>query len=137
MTALTSNLIKETDELLSSVKKHYLAIAANLYRIKNSRKWLDNEWVEFYQTRELKKAAVSKLLKVGEFVLAHGFAKETVSYENLYLSINAHKDGDPKHILAEAKTWRQEDYKDEARDTCLHPKPPITVCPDCFRRMEV
>ena len=119
MTEISNNkLIEETDELLLSIKKHYLAIAANLYRIKNGVERTEDDWVEYYKSRDLTKSAVSKFLKVGEFVIAHGFQKETVSYEQLYLSINRNPEKDPKYILAEAKTWHSDDYKAQKKEDC-------------------
>lgn len=121
MNYLDTDIVREVKELIQSVKRNYLAISVKVYQIHESREWdgLGDEWVDFYkQELELSKSQVSKMLKVGEFVLKNGMLKETVSYERLYLSINRNPDGDPKLILAEAQTWSADDHKAQKKDDC-------------------
>jgi len=137
MTQLTNNaLIEETRQLVGTIKRNYLHISANLFRIHEAWTGTVDEWVSFYeQDLELHKSQVSKMLKVGAFVLAHNMLKESVSYEKLYLSINAHKGEDPKLILAEAQSWHSSDYKAQAKEDCNNPEFG-TYCKNCWSSKE-
>lgn len=135
MTNLSKNLIEETKDLLTKIKRNYLAIAVNVYKLKTEREWGDDEWVTFYRDElELQKSQVSKFLKVGQFVLEQGLLKETVGYEQLYLSIARNKDKSPEYILAEAQTWSHDDYKAQKKDDCKKHEA-ILVCKHCWKVM--
>jgi len=140
MNSLNNSLVEETKELLSLVKRNYLAVSVNIFKIKSAKEWNEKDWVEFYeQELELGKSTVSKLLKVGEWIVAQSFCAETlppVGYQNLYLSINRNKDAEPKYILAEAQTWSKDDYRSAIKDECDHNYPKILVCSHCFKRMD-
>lgn len=138
---LTNNeIVRETKELLFSVKRNYLAISANVYRLYEAWTGSPDAWVQFYEEElELSKSQVSKMRKVGEFVLAHGLLKATekepVSYERLYLSINRNPEADPKYVLAEARSWSPQDYKDDKKESCKTPDFQM-VCVNCWATKE-
>src|SRR3990167_542952 len=134
---LSTNLIAETKDLLLKIKRNYIAIAVNVFKMKSAQEWNEKDWVDFYeQELELEKSQVSKFLKVGQFVLEQSCFKTTAGYQQLYLSINRNKDKDPKFVLAEAETWKKSDWIDQKKDDCKHPKPPVSVCPDCWKRID-
>lgn len=130
MTKLANPLIQETDELLVSIKRNYIKIAANLLRIRNTM--TDEEWVEYYESRDITRSAASKFLKVGGFVLAHNMTNEVVSHDSLYRSIVRNKDADPKLVLAEAKAWRSLDYKAQAKEDCKNHEYEM-FCKHCWK----
>jgi len=141
MNTLSTTFVEETKDLLQSIKRNYLVIAVNVFKMREAQEWNEQEWVDFYeQELELSKSTVSKLLKVGEWIVAQSFCAETlppVGYQNLYLSIGRNKDAKPEYILAEASTWRKEDYQDAKKDECDHNFPKILVCSHCFKRMDI
>jgi len=140
MNQITNSLVEETKSLLLSVKRNYLAVAVNVFKLKSEREWSEDEWVAFYRDDlELQKSQVSKFLKVGEFCVAQGFVKTTlpaVGYENLYLSIAHNKDKSPEYVIAEAATWSSSDYRDSKKDECSHEYPKVLVCSHCFKKMD-
>lgn len=72
----------------------------------------------YYKT-ELKrsKGDVSKLLKVGDFMLSNGFPEETeVPYTLLYTSMSVFPDKEPEYILAAAQTNSLSEIMDNRRD---------------------
>lgn len=114
---LNQNLVEETKKLILSIKRNYIFISANLFKIYNDWGGSPDDWVQFYtEELELGKSQVSKMLKVGEFVLVNKLTKAEVSYDKLYLSINRNKDKDPEYVLAEAQSWSSEDYKQEKKE---------------------
>lgn len=134
MNTLTNPLIEETKVLVQSIKRNYLAISANLYRIHEGWTGSVDGWVQFYtEELELSKSQVSKMLKVGGFILAHGLLKTTdVSYEKLYLSINRNPDKDPKYVVAEAQSWSADDYKQDKKEDG-HTHEYESFCKHCWK----
>lgn len=135
MKTISRDLIEETRELILSVKRHYIAISENVFKIYDA--WTDSpdEWARFYESDlELHKSQVSKMLKVGQASIANGWRDEQVSYEKLYLSLNRHKDN-PQLALSEAKTWPISDYKAQKKDDCTTPEY-IKACKHCWATPE-
>lgn len=128
-----TDLIQETKELITSIKRNYLLISANVFRIYEQWHGTADKWVDFYtQELELSKSQVSKMRQVGEFILANNMLKENVSYDKLYTSIVRHKGEDPKYILSEAQTWGDDDYKAAKKEECQNPKYiTIELCENC------
>ena len=130
------NLIKETKDLLLKIKRNYIAISVNVFKMKSAQEWNEKDWVDFYeQELELEKSQVSKFLKVGQFVLEQSCFKTTAGYQQLYLSINRNKDKEPAYVLAEAETWKKSDYRDAKKDECDHNYPKVLVCSKCWARI--
>ncbi len=118
MNQITNNLIKETKELVFSLKLNYMAIAENLYKIREAWTGSVDEWVDFYQNElELHKSTVSKMLTVGPASIANGWRQEGVSLEKLYRSLVRNREN-PQLALAEAKTWGDDDYEKQAKEDC-------------------
>lgn len=118
MTSLTpkKNLVEETKQLMTSVKRHFIAISENVYQLHETWIASPDEWVDFYENElELHKSQVSKMLKVGKASLEYGWREETVSIEKLYGSLNRHRDN-PQLALAEAKTWTFQDAKEDKKE---------------------
>lgn len=72
----------------------------------------------YYKT-ELRrsKGDVSKLLKVGDFMLSNGFPEETqVPYTLLYTSMSVFPDKEPEYILAAAQTNSLSEIMENRRD---------------------
>ena len=139
----TNELVQETKELLLSVKRNYLAVSANVFRLYEAWTGSPDQWCDFYeQELELSKSQVSKMRKVGEFVLAHGLLKSTekpaVGYEALYLSINRHEkdpEQNPALVVAEAATWSKSDFRDSRKEECKTPDFHL-VCTNCWSTKE-
>ncbi len=132
---LENELVAETRELVGSLKLHYMAIAENLYRIREAWTGTVDEWVDFYENDlELHKSTVSKMLKVGPASIAYGWRNEQVSIEKLYNSLNRHKE-EPQLALAEAKTWTKSDEKDQVKEDCKSPEFGL-YCKHCWATKE-
>lgn len=118
---LENELVQQLRDILVRIKHDYILSSTIVYRIYEAWTGTADEWVDFYtQQLDLSKSQVSKMRKVGGFVLAHSLLKATekqpVGYEALYLSINRNPDADPKYVLAEAATWSPSDYRDAKKE---------------------
>jgi len=78
-----------------------------------------------YAQEELQrsKSTVSKLLKVGNWVIENKFQPEKLdtSYAKLYESINLYQDKDPLFVLASAQTNTQMELEDARREAIHGP----------------
>lgn len=112
-----------------------------VWKVYHSGDWKEykDTWREFVQ-EVLKKSlgwATKRMASHQRFVIEGGFSPakldEVGDTERLYLSTLT--EGSPEEQFARALTWSRDDFKEDKKDVCEHPMPPITVCPDCWKQI--
>lgn len=120
--AETQDLLNRAKLLNSAVESGYMTLATTLSQINSTEafKALGYDTFFDYAKEELNrtKGTVSKLLKVGDWIVQQQYEPEKLetSYARLYESLNLNKDKDPQFILAAAQTNSQSELEDAKRE---------------------
>lgn len=143
MTTLRENndLLNKAASFNRALEDSYLSLAVVLVDIEESEAYKETGYETFadYYKQELgrEKSTVSRLMTCGRWLKAHklGLHGATFSYRQLASAIKTFPDKEPEYVLSVAKTWRDDDFRAEEKEECLHTKPSITVCPDCWKQV--
>lgn len=137
---LSTDLRNKVLQLNTLAENSQIALGMYLVKVDEEKlyeKWGFSEFHEYYQ-KELKrsKSDISKLKKVGKFILDNGFSEETEGLQvtPLYLSIGINKDADPKYVLSQAKTLSVAELRAEKAEAEPHEYEPVEVCSHCWKK---
>lgn len=118
----TQGLLAQAAKLNKLSEVSQVALGMCLVKIKETEAYKGeyDSFDEYYKS-ELKrsKGDISKLLKVGRFMLDGGFRTEKlpeVGYTVLYSAILSYPEKDPKYVLAAAQTQTLAELADGSRD---------------------
>lgn len=135
----TTGLLEKTAELNKMAEFSQVALGICLARVKETEAYKGQyETFDQYYRQELNrsKGDISKLLKVGRFMLDGGFPEETeVGYTVLHTAILALPDKKPEYVLATAQTNTISEILENRRDDAFGQHPadwePAFHCKTC------
>lgn len=131
-------VVKETHEILKSVRKNVVTLMQNLYFLRENYDDADQTFGSYVEEEfGLSQSYASKLCTVAEHYLIKGGVKpaelEQIDYERLYLS--AKTGGTVEQQLAKATTLTRSELKAERNDDDPHEHEAIKICRICQIRL--
>ncbi len=139
-----NDLLDHAASLNATLEQSYLGLALVLLEIKTTEAYKEAGYDDFpsYYRGDLgrERSTVSRLLQVGEWLKEKNggmLPSGNIGYRRLHAAIKQNPEAAPEKILAIAAVWHDDDFKAQAHEDCKHEKPPVLVCPDCWRKMDV
>lgn len=136
----TKGLLEKTAQLNKMAEFSQVALGVCLARVKETEAYKPQyDTFDQYYKQELNrsKGDISKLLKVGNFMLEGGFPEDTeVGYTVLHTAILALPDKKPEYILATAQTNTIAEIMENRRDDAFGPDHAHTLGQETYKRCE-